>query len=181
MENYEEKYKQALERARVWRDKSGMPINKKGILDDIFPELAESDDEKIRKWIINEIKIKHHNLDEANVDFVDKAIAWLEKQGEQKPTDEEIKILLQTEYEKGRADAIEQKSAWSEEDEKGLGDALWCCKQAASLAKDENDMGNAWYAETWLKSIKDKVQQQDTREKLVAIIDDFDKLQQKFK
>ncbi len=40
-----------------------------------------SEDEKIRKWIINEIKIKHHNLDEENVDFVDKAIAWLEKQG----------------------------------------------------------------------------------------------------
>lgn len=40
-----------------------------------------SKDEKIRKWIINEIKIKHHNLDEENVDFVDKAIAWLEKQG----------------------------------------------------------------------------------------------------
>lgn len=43
--------------------------------------LQESEDEKIRKWIINEIKIKHHNLDEENVDFVDKAIAWLEKQG----------------------------------------------------------------------------------------------------
>lgn len=42
---------------------------------------TENEDEKIRKWIINEIKIKHHNLDEDNVDFVDKAIAWLEKQG----------------------------------------------------------------------------------------------------
>ena len=47
-------------------------------IEDLFPELAESEDEKIRKWIINEIKIKHHNLDEDNVDFVDKAIAWLE-------------------------------------------------------------------------------------------------------
>lgn len=48
-----------------------------------FPELKESEDEKIRKWLINEIKINHHNLDEDSVDFVDKAIAWLEKQGEQ--------------------------------------------------------------------------------------------------
>lgn len=52
---------------------------------------------------------------------------------------------------------IEQKPAWSEDDEIGLDDALWCCKQAASIAKDENDMGNAWYAENWLKSIKDRV------------------------
>lgn len=50
------------------------------VLEKLFPELRETEDEKIRKWIINEIKIKHHNLDEENVDFADKAIAWLEKQ-----------------------------------------------------------------------------------------------------
>jgi hypothetical protein len=48
------------------------------------PEIKESEDDNIRRWIINEIKIKHHNLDEDEVDFVDKAIAWLEKQGEKK-------------------------------------------------------------------------------------------------
>ena len=54
--------------------------------------------------------------------------------------------------------AYKQNTAWSEEDEAALGDALWCCKQAASIAKDENDMGNVWYAETWLKSLKNRVQ-----------------------
>lgn len=49
---------------------------------------------------------------------------------------------------------------WSEEDEIALGDALWCCKQAASIAKNENDMGNVWYAETWLKNLKERVQSQ---------------------
>ena len=49
------------------------------------------------------------------------------------------------------------KQDWSEEDEIALGDALWCCKQAASIAKDENDMGNIWYAETWLKSLKQRI------------------------
>lgn len=49
-----------------------------------FPELVESEDERIRKWIINEIKIKYHNLDGDNVDIVDKAIAYLEKQGEKR-------------------------------------------------------------------------------------------------
>ena len=47
---------------------------------EIFPELKETESECIRKWIINEIKINHHNLDKDNVDFVDKAIAWLEQQ-----------------------------------------------------------------------------------------------------
>ena len=52
--DYEEKYKTALERARIWKDKSGMPKDKQGILDDIFPELAESEseDERIRKELI---------------------------------------------------------------------------------------------------------------------------------
>lgn len=47
---------------------------------ELFPEFKENENETIRKWIINEIKINHHNLDKDNVDFVDKAIAWLEKQ-----------------------------------------------------------------------------------------------------
>ena len=58
--------------------------------------------------------------------------------------------------EKKELNKVEHNLAWSEEDEKGLGDALWCCKQAVSIAKDENDMGNCWYAENWLKSLKEK-------------------------
>lgn len=49
------------------------------------------------------------------------------------------------------------KSVWSEEDEIGLGDTLWAIKQARTIAKDENDMGNLWYAENWLKSIKSRI------------------------
>ena len=56
-------------------------------------------------------------------------------------------------------EALYNKPAWSEEDETALGDALWCCKQAASIAKDENDMGNAWYAEKWLKSLKQRMEE----------------------
>lgn len=52
---------------------------------------------------------------------------------------------------------LAQKPAWSEEDENGLGDALWAIKQARTIAKDENDMGNLWCAECWLKSLKDRV------------------------
>lgn len=66
---------------------------------------------------------------------------------------------------KGRAEALrEQKPAWSEEDEAALGDTLWAIKQARTIAKDENDMGNLWYAERWIKSIKERVQPQPQRE-----------------
>ena len=73
-------YDEALKRAKDFEN--GVvhyPINKgENIMHWIFPELRENEDGRIRKWIINEIKIKHHNLDEDDVDFVDKAIAWLE-------------------------------------------------------------------------------------------------------
>jgi hypothetical protein len=58
----------------------------------------------------------------------------------------------------------EQNPAWSEEDEAGLGDAIWAIEQARTIAKDENDMGNLWYAENWLKSLKDRVQPQTKQE-----------------
>ena len=53
-----------------------------GILEEIFPELKESEDEKIRKALINTVKYYHpnespymHGISNESV------IAWLEKQG----------------------------------------------------------------------------------------------------
>ena len=51
----------------------------------------------------------------------------------------------------------EQKRIWGKEDEIGLSDALWAIKQARTIAKDENDMGNIWYAERWLKLLKKRM------------------------
>ena len=85
MENYKEKYEDALERARVWKEKSGMPVDKQGILDDIFPELKESEDERIKKAQLN------YWCSVGGKEWygipVQEVIAWLEKQGEQKPAD----------------------------------------------------------------------------------------------
>ena len=64
-------------------------------------------------------------------------------------------------FDKKELKKIEQKPAWSEEDEVGLGDALWAIEQARTIAKDENNMGSLWYAEWWLKSLKDRVLQQN--------------------
>ena len=86
MMNYENLYKNALERARVWKEKSGMPADKQGILDDIFPELKESEDEKIRTAIIH--FISHTPTVPKGIIGKETMLAWLEKQGEQKPTQE---------------------------------------------------------------------------------------------
>ena len=41
---------------------------------------------------------------------------------------------------------------WSEEDEAAFGDLMWCIEQARKSAKDENDMGDIWFAENWVKN-----------------------------
>lgn len=53
----------------------------------------------------------------------------------------------------------ENSSGWGEEDKRGFADTLWAIEQARTIAKDENDMGNLWYAERWLKSLKGRIQQ----------------------
>lgn len=50
----------------------------------IFPQLAESEDEKIRKWIINFIEVRLPDAAEFEPEYR-AALAWLEKQKEQKP------------------------------------------------------------------------------------------------
>lgn len=80
--NYEQKYKEALSRARYYHSKDYMLIN--SAIENIFPELKESEGEKIRKELIEHIKANQ------GADYVlfkkfspDDVIAWLEKQGEQ--------------------------------------------------------------------------------------------------
>jgi len=57
-------------------------------LETIFPELKESEDEKIRKSIIGYLKeCRNNTRSEVMLDEYAKWISWLEKQGEQKSTD----------------------------------------------------------------------------------------------
>ena len=87
--DYEKKYKEALERAKSLIGDTIIEESGQHIAEVIFPELAESEDEKIRKAI-------HIYLDwlDGRKDYQPKGdytikdmIAWLEKQGEQKQTD----------------------------------------------------------------------------------------------
>ena len=74
-------YDEAIERAKK--------LYGNGIVEEIFTELKESDDERIRKWIIDDIRYNMNNEPLNNSEYkkkAEKAIDWLEKQGEQKPT-----------------------------------------------------------------------------------------------
>ena len=71
-------YDEAIERTRK--------LYGNELAEEIFIELKESEDEKIRRWIIDDIKYNMFNEPLNNSEYkkkAEKAIAWLEKQGEQ--------------------------------------------------------------------------------------------------
>ena len=76
---------------------------------------------------------------------------------EQNPTDEEMKELLRTEYEKGRADAIaEMQVAWGEEDERMCQETIdWFEKKCFHYALESEDPARE--SIKWLKSLKQKI------------------------
>jgi hypothetical protein len=62
-------------------------------LEAIFPELKESEDEKIRKELIFYLRYQH-SISE-NFDDIGKWIAWLEKQGDWKPSEVQMSSIKQ--------------------------------------------------------------------------------------
>lgn len=84
MDTYEKKYKDALEKARQL---CAYPTTKPFIndLQDLFPELKELEDERIRKELIDIV-----TKSPITFAFEDKGkvLAWLEKQGKKKPIEE---------------------------------------------------------------------------------------------
>lgn len=99
-----DRYEEALEKARVEYEKA----RKQGytwlmdLLEGMFPELKESEDERIRRHLIDIVETYWGTTNDPG-----KAadLAWLEKQKEL-PTNDEMLRTLRTEYEKGVADTI---------------------------------------------------------------------------
>ena len=89
--DYEEKYKEALERAKQFSEKPYLE-DSKGIVEYIFPELKESEDERIRIWIRKELESKYVVDNIVNNVMADKALAWLEKQGEHNKFRDSIQV-----------------------------------------------------------------------------------------
>ena len=114
-------------------------------------ELRESEDEKIRKQLINFAST--YEFWKAEQLTKEEVVAYLEKQKEQ-PTNEEMLRTLRTEYEKGVADTIakyeqkEQKLAeWSDEDEKIMQTMI----KEGDLKQSEIE---------WLKNLKYRLQKE---------------------
>ena len=83
--DYEKSYKEALERAKalIETNTSDALFHLKDI-ESIFPELKESEDERIRKWCISHFQaavLVTKNNAEYQEYLNNKVIPWLEKQG----------------------------------------------------------------------------------------------------
>jgi hypothetical protein len=185
MDTYEKKYKEALERAKKWCNAPNVdkiPTFANRVIEEIFPELKESEDNRVRKWLIDTLKGYHHLFEEGGVTKED-MLAWLEKQatpqmvedaflkgcndtkksllkkqGKQKSVGEEIVEALRAEYKKGRAEVFaEMQKKWSDEDEERIKNILsvldvQVCWNGATGKKE-----NPYQKEIdWLKSLKER-------------------------
>ena len=88
--DYEKLYKEALERAKIFKQNwEGIEINSDLALKElkeIFPELSESEEDKLRKEVLSIVKsYRECCIEEGNHRF-DDCIAWLEKQKQDEPT-----------------------------------------------------------------------------------------------
>jgi len=127
--DYEKKYKEALDNANVMH-KCGNS-NVKQIMEQLFPELKESKDDKARKELYDFcIKCSRGETVVNQQTDYQRWAAWLEKQGEKKP-------------------------AWSEEDEEMIDDTIICLKKPFPYALDFEQpfIKNI----DWLKSLKDRM------------------------
>lgn len=91
-------YDEAIERAKKWQNAPNtdkIPIYGNRIIEEIFPELKEDDDERIKKNCIHflELQKQHH----AAIFEIEECIDWLEKQRKPKsywkPTEEQYEAL----------------------------------------------------------------------------------------
>ena len=105
--DYKKKYQKALERA-----KKGLPI------DEVFPELKESEDERIRKWIASYIHRGVFNEEEHPMAL--KAIEYLERQKEQKPIE------------------------WSEEDNRHINTIIHAIHGAGNITPIDGELAEKW-------------------------------------
>ena len=128
--DYEKEYKHALDLAKQVHDTTISKQQKENI-EIIFPELAESEGERIRKWLINLLgKMQYHHCDD-EMEMGNKALAWLEKQG--------------------------QKSAWSKKDEEIVTGIIKDIQERLEDYPTEQ-LADIYFKEIkWLKSIKERI------------------------
>lgn len=130
-----------------------------------FPELAESEDERIKKEIVRFIRMEVEDEIVGN-----KWLAWLEKQGEQKPFDYEHATITQKDFaskQEPKIDARENltldgdlmeaesmiiEPAWSEEDEKRIKKVIHILSLDGRISNEELKS-----IIDWLKSLRERL------------------------
>ena len=140
------RYDEALERARKCLDEKRDTCFVRP--DVIFPELKESEDERIRKELITHFR-NTKCVTEEGAKMIAKWIAWLEKQGKKKNVDAESlsKVILAS-----HGDPF-KKPKWSEEDDERFRDIIGAIHSVAyQTTKDEEARIE------WLKSIKRRME-----------------------
>ena len=182
MENYEKKYKEALDTARFkiecvdCGDENCFNVDD---IKEIFSELAESEDERIRKEMIEILKNEAREFPASIIANKSNSwIDWLEKQkymeakliisdeGYNKAFQDGIEEVLTNPHKYGLEQQGRQKPVkWSEEDEfhlKSIESTVeYCIKEVA-----ENDEARYLFNDdlNWLRSIKDKYLPQPKQE-----------------
>ena len=129
--DYKQKYEEALRLAKSYYDTSDGGANQ--FLDTLFPELRESEDERIRKTLIEELSACN-TVGELKFRLPaptrEECIAWLEKQKEPKPVDEEeLSKFCEANFNAGKRVVLNnpeeyglpKPAGWSEEDDQLIG------------------------------------------------------------
>ena len=165
--DYKKLYEEALERARDIRSGNPQSDTANFVCKEIFPELAESEDERIKNFLIDFIKVC--GWSDKQFPPREDCIAWLEKQGEQKPVGYIHHIDKDGNY---TIEPIEKKPSWSEEDERMLGK----CIDAASGYYSLNDKEQM---KEWLEQLKPQPRWKPTDEQMedfklaIAFLEDY--------
>ena len=126
-------------------------------IEDLFPDLKESEDERIRKHLISLVK----NWDKdgiaskytSNPNDIKQILAWLEKQGtpaklSEEELDDKLKLLRS-----------QPKQGWSEEDEKRLRDTINTIivyKEDTNVRCCQSELNDCIANINWLKSLKER-------------------------
>ena len=159
--DYEKKYKDALEKMKSWvRGEHPECFSEaQKAAEFIFPELRESEDERIRKGIVETIKQCPDTF--LNPKNRNKMLAYLEKQKEQKPAERFAEAREEYEVEWSRKEVVDIDH-WSGGDDAMLESILSDINYATPPYKKGNDEYIRKIA--WVKSLRPQPKQEWSEE-----------------
>jgi len=171
LEGAKKKYNEALERAKKLQETCDNP-SVVGWCEYIFPQLRESEDEKIRIGLIEFFRDWGKTRSYCWNIYIPDILTWLEKQGEQKPANKPQRIIS------AEAKEAMYDKPWSEEDENhiiGISQTIFGAVKHNVIGHKTGDMQI-----DWLRSLKERVQQpkqewsEEDERNLEGIIDEIE-------